>query len=265
MKNFYFTVLIVLSIILSSCVSQKDISYFNGLNASSADSINKYFKTNHEPVICNGDMLSINVNGLDPLTVAPFNLPLIAYSNPGSDQIYSTPSVQSYLVDNKGRIEFPVVGTIKLGGLTKSEAIKEIKTQLTPYLKDPIVTIKFLNYKVSVLGEVARPGQYTINNERATILDALALAGDMTMYGVRKNVLVVRENDGKLEFTRLDMTSKDVFTSPYYFLQQNDYIYVEPNKVKSISSQNISLYLSTVSTLSSLSTAVMYLFITLSK
>lgn len=196
-------------------------------------------------------MLSIIVSGLDPVAVAPFNLPVVGYENPGSDKLYSSPTLQSYLVDVDGNIDFPIVGKINLAGLSKSQATQRIYESLSPYLKDIIVTIKFLNYKVSVMGEVQRPGQYSINNERVTVLDALALAGDMSIYGKRNNVLVIRENMGKLEFARLNLNSDEVFTSPYYYLQQNDVVYVEPNNVKAITGLNISLYLSMITTLAS--------------
>lgn len=257
MKSKFIFAILVASILLHSCVSQKKVAYFNGVDATSEEEINKSFQTNHEAQIVNGDMLSITVTGLDPLAVAPFNLPLVSYATPGSDQLYSAPTLQSYLVDVNGFINFPVVGQIKLSGLTKSEAIKLIGKKLTPYLKDPIVTIQFMNYKITVLGEVLRPGQYVINNERVTVLDALGLAGDMTIYGVRHNVLIARENNGQLEFARLNLNNADVFKSPYFYLQQNDVVYVEPNKVKSVASQNFSLYLSSLSTIATV-TAVIY-------
>jgi len=252
MKKTHLITLLILSLFLiAGCSSQKEIAYFNGLNSNSADSINKKFNKIHEAIICPGDMLSITVTGLDPMAVAPFNLPLVSYATPGSDQLYSAPTLQSYLVDINGSINFPVIGSIKLAGLPKSQAIKYINEQLTPYLKNAIVTIQFMNYKVTVLGEVLKPGQYTINNERVTLLDALGLAGDMTIFGKRENVLITRENNGKLEFVRLNLNSDEIFKSPYFYLQQNDVIYVEPNSVKSFGSQNINLpiYLSAVSTL----------------
>jgi len=249
MKEVKLFTLLSLVFIFVGCSSQKDIAYFNGINASTAEIINKSYITGHEARICPGDMLSITVTGLDPLAVAPFNLPLASYASPGSDQLYAAPSLQSYLVDVKGNINFPVIGTLKLAGLSKSQAIKLISDELTPYLKSAIVSIQFLNYRITVLGEVAKPGQYAIDNERVTILDALGLAGDMTVYGIRNNVLITRENNGKLEFARLNLNSSQIFTSPYFYLQQNDIVYVEPNNVKSIGSQNISLYLSAVNTL----------------
>ena len=251
MKKNTFIILLAGAALLASCTSQRRVAYFRGVDAASADSINAHFNNIHEARICVGDMLSIIVSGLDPTAVAPFNLPVVGYEKPGSDQLYSSPTLQAYLVDVEGNIDFPVAGKIHLAGLTKSQAIERIHESLSPYLKDIIVTIKFLNYKVSVIGEVQRPGQYSISNERVTVLDALAMAGDMSIYGKRNNVLVIRENDGKMEFARLDLNTDEVFTSPYYFLQQNDVLYVEPNNVKAISGLNISLYLSAATTLAS--------------
>lgn len=257
MRKTYFFWLLLLVVYVSSCSTQQKVAYFNGLTAESVGAINAQFQTNHEARICQGDMLSITVSGLDPLAVAPFNLPLVSYATPGSDQLYSAPTLQSYLVDVNGEITFPVVGKIKIVDLTKSEAIALLGEKLKPYLKDPIITIQFMNYRITVLGEVQRPGQYVINNERVTILDALGMAGDMTIYGVRNNLLVIRENNGKIEVHRVNMNNDEVLKSPYYFLQQNDVIYVEPNSVKSIASQNFSLYLSSLSTVATV-TAVIY-------
>ncbi|HBZ33907.1 MAG TPA: sugar transporter [Bacteroidales bacterium] len=250
-----FTILLF-AVLLSGCSARKKLTYFRDLTAADADSINMAYHSNHESKIMPGDMLTIIVTGVDPEVVAPFNLPVVSYANPSTTQLATTLNMQAYLVDTQGEIIFPVIGKIKLGGLTKSEAIQKITDLLKPYLSDPIITINFLNYKISVMGEVARPGQYTINNERVTILDALALAGDMTPYGKRNTVLVARENNGKMEFQRINLNSSDVFTSPYYFLQQNDVVYVEPNNVRAVSSQNLSLYLSMVTTLASLATVI---------
>jgi len=243
----YLLVLFVL--VFYSCTSQKKIAYFYGINSKSADSINLSFNKAHEALIGVGDLLSITVTGLDPNAVAPFNLPLVSYATPGSDKLYASPQMQGYLVDIYGNINFPVIGIIKLSGLTKSQAINYLNDQLAPYLKNAIVTIQFMNYKITVLGEVLRPGQYAISNERVTLLDALGLAGDLTIYGKRDNVLILRENNGKLDFVRLNLNTDEALKSPYYYLQQNDVIYIEPNSVKSIASQNTSLYISSLATL----------------
>ena len=257
MQRRFYLFLIGL-VLLASCNTQKRLSYFNSINEKG--SFPTYNCQAHESRIVSGDMLIITVSGLDPVAVAPFNQPVVSYSAPGSDQLYNTPSLQSYLVDVEGNISFPVLGTIKVAGLTKSDAIALLQEKLTPFLKEPIVSIKFLNYKITILGEVARPGQYTITNERVTILEALGMAGDMTPYGKRNTVLITRESEGKLEFARINLNSNDIFTSPYYFLQQNDVVYVEPNKVRALASQNISLYLSMVTTLASLATVLVTIF-----
>jgi polysaccharide export outer membrane protein len=256
MKYFILNVTILLSLCLLGCTSQRKVAYFYDVNKESAEAINEIFNTVHEARVVPGDMLSIVISGLDPTAVAPFNLPVVAYARPGSEQLYANPSLQAYLVDINGDINFPIVGKIHLAGLKKSEAIEQIKVELSEHLKDIVVTIQFLNYKITVLGEVNRPGVYSIDNERVTIIDALGLAGDMSIYGKRPNVLVGRENNGKMEFCRLNLNTDEIFTSPYYYLQQNDFIYVEPNNMRALTSQNIPLYLSTVSTLASMATVI---------
>src|ERR1035437_6979970 len=136
MKKIYYLSLVVFILAFASCATQKEVAYFNGVNSSSADSINKKFNKVHEARICTGDMLSITVTGLNPSAVAPFNLPLVSYATPGSEQLSATPTLQSYLVDINGDIDFPVIGVIKLSGLSKSQAIKYLNEQLAPHLKD---------------------------------------------------------------------------------------------------------------------------------
>lgn len=256
-KIFFY--LIAISFILSSCSMAKKIPYFKDLESSNEE----IPVVHNEPVIHNDDMLSIVVSSIDPITVAPFNLPIISYSSPGEEKLSTTPTMQPYVVDVNGEINFPVLGKIKLGGLKKSEAAKLIKEKLQPYLKDPIVTIQFLNYKITILGEVQRPGTYTISNEHTSILQALGIAGDLTIYGRRDNVLLIRELEGgKKEYIRIDLTKTDVLSSPFYYLQQNDVIYVEPNKtrintvISSAASTNAAIYLSTISSLASVATTI---------
>ncbi len=252
MRKFYF--LAFASIILMGCSSQKKLSYFNKLTENAADSINSKSNFWHEAKIKSGDMLVITVTGSNPNAVAVFNLPIITYSAPGSEQFYGMQSQQPYTVDVDGTITFPILGKLNIKGFTRVETINLLTNRLKEYVQDPIVNVKFLNFNVTVLGEVARPGQYPISNERTTILDALGLAGDMTPYGKRENVLITRELNGKIEFARLNLNEATIFNSPYYYVQQNDVIYVEPNTVRSISSQNIPLFLSSISTLATLVT-----------
>jgi len=241
-----FTILI--SVLLLSCASQQRVAFFRDVDASSAEAINKQLNEAPEPRIMAGDMLSIVVSG-DPVAVGRFNLPFAAHENPGSERVQAMPTLQVYLVDANGDITFPVVGAIHLEGLTRMQAIARIEQKLEPYLIDPIITIRFTNYRISVLGEVARPGVFVVNNERITILEALAMAGDMTIFGRRHNVLVIRDNHGELEFARLNLNSDEIFTSPFFFLQQNDVIYVEPNNARAIAGLNVPIYLSAITTL----------------
>ena len=257
MKKINIILIVSTLLIFSGCTTQKKLAYFNTVTASSAESINAQLKNERADArILTDDRLSITVSALDPNAVAIYNLPFVSFASPGSDQIYASPVLQSYLVNSQGNINFPVLGEIKLEGLTLTEAGNLIKSKLAEHVADPIVNIQFVNFRITVLGEVLRPGQFPVTNERVTILDALGLAGDMTAYGRRDNVLLTRNNNGKLEFARINLNSDEVFKSPYFYLQQNDVIYVEPNTVKSISSQDIPLYLSFLSTLATLVTLI---------
>ncbi len=255
MKLKYFVVACC-GFFLASCSSQKSMTLLRDVTTDSAESINAQYKEAAEPNIVKGDQLLITVSALDQEAAAPFNLPALSYMTGTSTTMSTTPTLQYYIVDVEGNIAFPVLGTLHVEGMKKSELIAMMEEKLQKVLKDPIVTIRFLNYGVTVMGEVNRPGRYNSTNERMTILDALGLAGDMTPYGLRNNVLVTRETNGKLEFARIDLNSDSVFTSPYYYLQQNDVIYVSPNKVRAISSQNLSLYFSMISTLASTAAVV---------
>jgi polysaccharide export outer membrane protein len=253
MKKIYFISLVIFAgICLNSCKSAKDISYFQNIPAG----IDKVTTTQKfETLIKKGDLLSIVVSTIDPVSAAPFNLPIVSYSSPSSDQLYSQAVLQTYLVDNEGNIDFPVIGKIKLDELKKFEAIKLIQKELEPYLKNPIVNIKITNYKISVLGEVNNPGTFVIDNEKATFLEALALAGDLTIYGERTNVTIFRENNnGEKVIAKINLTTDDLFTSPFYYLQQNDIIYIEPNKTRAKLASynpNVPIIISGISTFAS--------------
>jgi polysaccharide export outer membrane protein len=248
--------LLLLVALLSSCVSRKELAYFRPITAESAEEINKHFEAQPEPRVKVNDALVITVSALDPEAVVPYNLPYVAYSTPTSSMIPTTPSFQYYTVDGNGDINFPVLGKIRVVDMTQSEVIKMLEDKLRAQIVDPIVTMRFLNARVTVLGEVRNPGTYYLNNGRISILEALGMAGDMTQYARRDNVLITRENNGKLEFARLDLRSDEIFTSPYFYLQQNDVVMVAPNQARTTSNQSISLWLSLVGTLSSATTVV---------
>ncbi|MCF6294485.1 MAG: polysaccharide biosynthesis/export family protein [Flavobacteriaceae bacterium] len=240
-------------VFLSSCASRKDIVYFQDEPISKAiDNKNADF----ELIFNTNDLLTINVSALDSDAARPFNFLSVA-SNGSSviDASGASSTMQSYLIDAKGNIEFPVLGTIKLGGLTKSEAIILLKQKLIEYLNNPIVNIRLVNFTITVLGEVNSPGTYTINGEKISLTEAIGYAGDLTIYGNRKSVFLIRELDGEKRFSKFDLTSINVVNHPNYYLFQNDVIYVAPNKTRinqASDSPNTRLILSAVGLLATI-------------
>jgi len=227
LRNFSF--LFFIFIMLISCGSKQDIVYFQDVDeVGLSKSISQYI-----PTIRPDDMLTITVSALDQDAVRPFNLPTVTFGSIGTGTTQQRQ--EAYLVDSNGNIDFPVLGKIKLEGLNRIQATDLIKDLLIDYIKNPIVNIRTVNFKVTVLGEVTNPGSFTIPNERITILEALGLAGDLTIQAERRNILVIREESGKKTYNRINLTSEEVFNSPVYYLIQNDVIYVEPNnsRVKS--------------------------------
>lgn len=246
----------LVAVCASSCVTQKKMTYMREITASSADSINAHFTPKSEITIKPADVLTIFVSALDQEAVAPYNLYMVNFNDPGSTQVRTTPNLLTYRVDEEGNIEMPVLGKLHVEGLIRQEVEEMIKGLLESQVVKPMVQVNLTSPKVSVLGEVTRPGVVSISNGRLTLLEALAAVGDMTPYGRRDNVLVSREVDGKMEFARIDLTKDNIYASPYYYLQQNDVVYVSPNKVRTINSSNVGLWLSTVSTLASAATVI---------
>ncbi len=247
MKIFPITRLLlpVLSLLIFSCASKKDVVYLQGIDrAKSYDAATVY-----EPVLQPDDLLSIVISTESREIAAPFNLPEIQSSDSENR------GLRTYLIDNAGYIDFPILGKIKLGGLTRTEANNKLVAAVTEYVQKPIVDLRIVNYKISVLGEVAKPGSYNIAGERVTLLEALSLGGDLTIYGKRDNLLVIREKDGKKTYNRVDITQPDFLNSPFYYLSQNDVVYVEPNKTRvnaSVIGPNVFAILSAVSLIATL-------------
>ncbi|SRR6056297_323792 len=212
----------VIGLLLGSCASRKDIVYFQDAKdyetIVSNNTQNNTFKVN--------DVIGINVSTLDPTASVPFNLFNTARNEGGFGQ----PQQLDYIVDKNGEIDFPVLGTVKVIGLNPQETKELLKEKLKPYLKDPIINIRLRNFRVSVLGQVNRPGTYEVNGEQITVMEAIGLAGDIGIKGRRDNVLIVRDFNGTKVYTRVDLTSKEVLSSNAYYLTQNDVVYVEPNK-----------------------------------
>ncbi len=211
---------------LSSCGSRRNMVYLQSDSTLIDSRYQQYI-----PKIQAQDILTIAVTAADPKAVAAFN-PVSNVSPTNMTQQVDLALRPTYTVDNNGDITLPILGKIHVAGLSRIEAIEKIRLELTTYIKDPGVNINFNNFRVSVLGEVARPGSFIMPTERVTLLEALGMAGDMTIRGVRNNVLLIREIDGQKTMHRLDMTKQETLNSPYYYLAQNDVIYVEPNKAQ---------------------------------
>ena len=231
-KIFSLTIMSLAILAITSCQSTKNIAYIQNSDSISYDQSRFLYDAKIMPK----DQLTITVNTINPEASLPFNLLLQnAYAQ---NRTLSTTggTLMPYLVDNDGYINFPVIGRLKVSGLTKSECESLILDKVRPYMaetENPVVTVRMSSYSVSVLGEVARPGSFQVGREKITILEALAQAGDLTIYGVRNKVKLIREDaTGKKEIHTLDLTNANIVNSPYYYLQQNDIVYVEPNKVK---------------------------------
>lgn len=254
-KSLFLPTLILL--LLSSCGSQKDIAYMQD---------GEYLKYTEQPPflydahILPKDLLTITVHCSEPELAAPFNLNGSLQSPATTGSTGNTPQ-QTYLVDNNGDIDFPILGKLHLGGLTKGAAETVICERLKAFLKEePIVNVRMVNYKFSVLGEVGKPNTFTVANEKVNVFEALAMAGDMTVYGLRDNVRLIREDaDGHQHIITLNMNRADIIQSPYYYLQQNDILYVTPNKTKAKTadiSASTTIWFSVVSTLVSLASMI---------
>ena len=240
--------LLILSLFFS-CSSYKEIPYFQDLDRSKTvrENIGNYSPLTIQPE----DILGINVSSLNPEASAVFNYNLNSITGANNNDLNNP--VTGYLVDQKGEIQLPLIGTLKVGGLTTAELRMQMRNILLIYLKEPVVNIRMLNFKISVMGDVGRPGVYQGQNERITLPEALTLAGDLNITAKRNDVLLIRERDGKREYITIDFTSKDLFNSPYYYLKNNDVLYIKPGRAKYASVdnsyRNMSLALSALSIL----------------
>lgn len=244
---------------IAGCRSVRRVVYMQDADMADTEKVTNYFDVK----IKTGDLLSIIVSSKNPEAAAIFNLQSSDYQVSATGARMGPTKLVGYLVDKAGNIDFPVLGRLKVAGLTRSELSTMIKDRLIDgdMLKDAVVSVLFQNFKISVLGEVARPNQYTIESDRVSLLDAISLAGDLTIYGRRDSIMIVRENEGNREILFADLLSKDVLTDPSYYLQQNDVVYVRPNKIKAQQSRinqnnNIGVWLSASSVLVSLAVLI---------
>ena len=255
-----FGILLLATTLLSSCGTTKQIAYLQ--NSDSIDFAQSRFL--YDARIMPKDQITISVNTTTPEASLPFNLLLQNAYTQGRSVSSASSTLMPYLVDNDGFINFPIVGRLKVGGLTKAEAEQLVTEKIRPYMaesENPVVTVTMASYSVSVLGEVNRPGTFQVSREKITILEALAQAGDLTIYGVRDRVKLIREDaTGKKSIETLNLCDANIINSPYYYLQQNDVVYVEPNKIKAQNSkvgQTTTLWFSATSILVSL-TSLLY-------
>jgi len=241
MFNKLYPFFLLSILFMSSCSSVKNVAYFQKLETTTASAkqpATKLYDARLKPK----DMLSITVVTSEPLASRNYNLimPQVMDGNASTNYLTSQPSIQTYLVDNEGTIDFPVLGRLTVKGMTRTELGTMLQYKLaSAFSKEkPIVTIRITNYSVNILGEVQRPGKFSSSNERMTIYEGLALAGDLTIYGKRENVKVLRENaDGSKNFITVNLNDENSIHSPAYYLEQNDVVYVEPNKAKSKTSR----------------------------
>ncbi len=232
MKYFFVlkkSIPFLFAVLFFSCAPKKSVVYYQNIDGLASGEKSNSYEIKIQP----DDLLMIIVSAEDPETAIPFNLSTLsipsAYSlNPSKGQ----ETMQSYLVSADGYIDFPVLGKLKVAGLTRSEIMQLFQDKISKYIKNPIINLRILNFKVSVQGEVTLPGTYTIASDRITLIEALTLAKDLTIYGRRDNVLIIREIDGVKSYNRVDITKADFINSPFYYLAQNDVVYVEPNKVR---------------------------------
>ena len=251
MKIFRAFWLVSILVLLASCNNYKDVAYFQNSGSLPAElSTAEPYNVRLMPK----DLITITVNTTDPEAAAPFNLTVQSREASMLGGLHTTAqaTLQQYLISNEGTIDFPVLGTLHVGGLTIDQTQSLVRERLAPYLKEtPIVTVRMQNFKVSVLGEVNHPGQFSVNNEKVNVLEALAMAGDLTIWGCRDNVKLIREDaQGQRQIHELDLTDARLISSPYYQLEQNDVLYVTPNKTKARNSDvgsSTSLWFSAVS------------------
>lgn len=237
------TLLTLTIVFFSSCASKRDLVY---LQPDSTE-LNTLYEMN-APKLQPGDILAISVTADDVRATQPFNQVSPYQGSSGTIQA-TNPFIPTYTIDGNGEIDFPKVGKIRLAGKTRTEAMDVLRAEVSKYIVDPGISMVLRNFRVTVLGEVKTPGTFTIENDRLTILEALGLAGDMTIYGERKNVLIIREQDGKKQEFRLNLTKRETMNSPGYYLTQNDVVYVEPNSSRvqtSKYSQTTSIFVSIV-------------------
>lgn len=248
-------------VLLISCGTPKNYTYFRNIPDSSKANLSisptVEFK---DPLVQKNDILQITILTLDPQAnsiLSPANT--ATFPTQSSNGLSATPPVQGFLVDGKGEIELPIIGKVNVLNLTTAQVRDLIHEKVAVYYKNPVINVRFVNFNITVLGEVNKPGTYTVSNEKVTLLDAIGMAGDLTVYGKRENILLVRDSSGIKQFTRFNIGSTNVLQSPYYYLKQGDVVYIEPNKTK-IKSADAAIQTRNYALLASIVTVLVVIF-----
>ncbi len=264
MKLPYLPIIFAALISLASCSSPKNVlPYFVDIKEIKTGELDTL---DYLPTIRPDDELSITVNSINPEATAIYQMPLINPATTSTLASSSSPRIQTYIVNSQGDIKFPVIGTIHVSGMTTEQLSEYLTKEISKDVKDPVVDVRILNFMVSVGGEVKSPSRIPLTRQRMTVLDALVQAGDLTEYGERSNVLVIREENGNRTYAHLDLNKAETLNSPYFYLKQNDYVYVSPNNIKQSNSRyntNNSFKLSVISTIVSATSVVASLVIAL--
>lgn len=265
-KHFNIAAALALAATLTcSCASRDEITYFQDIEQIDPAQWSNTYQSS--PLLRADDEIRIFVNAIDQTAVAAFNMPFFTDVNSRDLRANTQIEVQTYRIDSKGNINYPVLGTIHVADMTAEDLRDMLTERISAYVENPIVTVSLTSLSIAVMGEVSHPGMSYFGKNRATILEALTLRGDLTVYGDRTNVLLIREKNGVREYHRLDLTSAEVINSPYYYLQQDDVIYVSPNSTRrssarynSMKQQNLSMISTIVSVISVLSSLAIALW-----
>lgn len=264
MKLPYLPIIFAALISLASCSSPKNVlPYFVDIKEIKTGELDTL---DYLPTIRPDDELSITVNSINPEATAIYQMPLVNPATTSTLASSSSPRIQTYIVNSQGDINFPVIGSIHVSGMTTEQLSEYLTKEISKDVKDPVVDVRILNFMVSVGGEVKSPSRIPLTRQRMTVLDALVQAGDLTEYGERSNVLVIREENGNRTYAHLDLNKAETLNSPYFYLKQNDYVYVSPNNIKQSNSRyntNNSFKLSVISTIVSATSVVASLVIAL--
>lgn len=238
-------ILPILALLATGCASSKDILYFQDIDRTAIENLT----TAYEAVIKKDDRLSIVVSGPDKSVIAPYNLTISENLTGNMDP---ERGMLSYLVDSHGNIDFPIIGTIHVEGMTRNQLVEYLTIEIGKDVKSPVVSVTFKNYKISVLGEVRNPGTYTVDSEKINILQALSLAGDLNLTAKRNGILLLREENGRIVYHTIDLRKSNLLNSPYFFLQQNDILYIPPSSGRVATATNsVSVWTTMVTSLTS--------------